>query len=545
MDKVRNANALHFFGVSAAAVLGGLLFSQFGLLEQLARLDRAHGSWMLDEVAGAALAAILTASIYVWRHNRASPLSTSARIKAELAGSMIAKLDILTGLPNRSALYEALAGPSAPKTPGSVYLLMMDLDRFKPLNDLRGHTAGDRILRKVSERLSEMAGPNLKPYRLGGDQFAVLIGAIDTEADAIAVTERIIATTAKPFVIEDWRETLTCSVGLAKADPDASSADFINQADQAMHHAKAAGGGKWALFNDELGDALREKAMLAAELRDAVHTDSLLPFFQPILKIETGELIGFEVLARWNRSGNGFVPPDVFIPMAEELGLIDRLSDQLLTRCCEAMQTWEPSLTISFNLSPRQLNHEGLAKRIGRILETAGIEGHRLAIEITETAVFIDIDRARDVISELRELGVRVSLDDFGIGTSSLAVLSQLPFDTLKIDRSFISDIDNNPQNAKIVRGVLALARSLELTVTAEGIESDEDLAFLKTNNCVLGQGYLFSRPVPEDALPQLVEDVARAAAINRQEIVELPAPMTTLSPLTAQTGKVKGRRAN
>lgn len=545
MDKVLNSKTQHVFVVAAVAVLGALLFSRLNLLEQFYHLNLVHGAWKLEEISGAVLAMVLTASFLVWQRNRGFQVAVAARIKAEKAGRMIARLDILTGLPNRSALNEALSASAASNDVGNIYLLMVDLDRFKPLNDLRGHAAGDRILRKVSERLSGMTGPNLQTYRLGSDQFAVLISAIRNEADVIALTEHIIAAIAKPFVIEDWRETLTCSVGIAKADNDVLSAEWINHADQAMYHAKAAGGAGWALFDDDLGDALREKALLAAELRDAVHSNSLLPFFQPILKIETGDLIGFEVLARWNRCNRGFVPPDVFIPMAEELGLIDRLSDQLLTRCCEAMQSWDPALTISFNLSPRQLNHEGLAKRIGRILSTAGIAGNRLAIEITETAVFIDMDRARQVISELRELGVRVSLDDFGIGTSSLAVLSQLPFDTIKIDRSFISGIDNNPQNAKIVRGVLALARSLELTVTAEGIESDEDLAFLKTNNCVLGQGYFFSRPVPEDALPQLVEDVARAAAVARGEVAALPAPLTTLSPLTAQIQAVKGRKSH
>jgi diguanylate cyclase (GGDEF)-like protein len=541
VDLVRKSFILQAAFVVVMGVLGGVVFYRFDLLEVIYVYTRTYENWQLDEVVGVVVGLGLAATFVTWHRNAGYLSAVRARIEAEKAGHLISRLDILTGLPNRSALNETLQELDHGSEAGAAYLLMIDLNRFKPLNDLRGHAAGDAILRRVAERLNALPGQNISAFRVGGDEFALLLTGARYDSEAVALAEQVVVAVAKPFVVEDWRETLSCSVGIAKADQRITPTEVINHADQAMYHAKSGCPRGWAMFDTALGEALREKALLAAELRDAVHFDTLLPFFQPILRIDNGELIGFEVLARWRRGDKGYVPPDLFIPLAEELGLIDRLSDQLLRRCCAAMASWDPKLTISFNLSPRQLNHEGLAKRIGRILDEAGIAGNRLAIEITETAVFIDMDRARAVISELRALGVRVSLDDFGIGTSSLAVLSQLPFDTIKIDRSFISDIEHNPQNAKIVRGVLAMARSLELTVTAEGIESDADLAFLKVNNCVLGQGYFFSRPVPEDALPQLVEDVARAAATARGEITQLPVPMPAVAPVAGVRG-AKGR---
>lgn len=528
--------------IVASALVAGVLLAQLNAVETFYLLTERADNWFMDDMAGVFVASAIAMPFIVWRWHSHVNSEVKARLEAEKAGRMIARLDILTGLPNRFALEDKLGSRPGVATDTADYLLMMDLNRFKPLNDLRGQDAGDVILRKVGARLLRLCGPSADAYRMGGDEFAILFCDVRNEADAVGLAKKIVETIAQPFVVEDWRETLTCSVGIAKFSDGASPTELTNNADQAMYFAKANVAEGWAMFDDALGDDLREKALLAADLRDAVHSNALVPFFQPILTIDKGDLIGFEVLARWQRGDHGFVPPDVFIPLAEELGLIDRLSDQLLRLCCAAMADWDPQLTISFNLSPTQLNHDGLAKRIGRILDECGIPGHRLAIEITETAVFIDMDRARRIISELRDLGVRVSLDDFGIGTSSLAVLSQLPFDTIKIDRTFVSDVEQHPQNAKIVRGVLALARSLELTVTAEGIESSEDLAFLKDNNCVLGQGYFFSRPVPEDAIPQLIEDVARTAAEGRGVIAVLP---PAVEQPTGQIDQSKGRSAS
>lgn len=519
--------------VALMACLGAVLFARFEVIASLHAFGHAHENWRLDELAGVFAGAALCLPLMMFLARRRSHLASMRAVH------LAERVDHLTGLPNLLGLYGRMKEINAVAAHEAVYLVMIDLDRFKSVNDLRGHDAGDMILKGLADRLAQICGPGDQAFRAGGDDFAVLLtSAADAQA-ASRFAEAVVDRVAHPFGLADWTEVLSCSVGIARYDVDEPASEIVHRAEQAMTHAKQSRAESWAMFDEALGNALRGKALLETELRDAIKSDALVPFFQPILKIETGELTGFEVLARWLRPSGGFVPPDVFIPMAEELGLIDRLSDQLLAKCCQAMADWSPDLLLSFNLSPRQLNQPSLAPRIEAILEAHGISGRRLAIEITETAVFIDMDRARRVISQLRKLGIRVSLDDFGIGTSSLAVLSQLPFDTIKIDRSFISNIAENPQNAKIVRGVLALARSLELTVTAEGIESDEDLSFLRDNNCILGQGYFFSRPVPEDALPQLIADVNEAALVFRGEVTRMvPSRNTVVSKPTAPSAK-------
>ena len=526
LRKIPVADALLSAG---AALLGALVFERLAAAGAPLSLGRDGRVWPLGGMSGAVFGLVAVLPLLVLRYRRRLIHRTKEAIHAA------ARRDPLTGLNNLIGLHECLERRARLVDEPMSCLMMVDIDRFKSINDLHGHDFGDAVLIAVAERLRRILGPGDRAFRLGGDEFAILCAGAETDDAIEPYAARVMAEVSAPIAHDRGAETLSCSVGIVRIEPLAASTETVHRAEQALFHAKTGGGPGWAVFDEALGIALRGRALLETELRDAVLADAIVPYFQPILRIETGALTGFEVLARWHRDEAGFVPPDVFIPMAEEMGLIDRLSDQLLRKCCLAMAGWPEEVILSFNLSPRQLNQSDLTGRITGILSEHGIHARRLALEITETAVFIDIARARTVISDLRARGVRVSLDDFGIGTSSLAVLSQLPFDTIKIDRSFISNVRDNPQNAKIVRGVLALARSLELTVTAEGIESDADLDFLRENDCILGQGYYFSRPVPEDALPGLIEEVARAAALAQRDaegsVTELPRPAERLRP--------------
>lgn len=446
----------------------------------------------------------------LWNRSLAAAHQLTTRAEAE--ARRIAYHDPLTGLPNRRAFHRhvaevtARAGEGAEPGGRALAVLLLDLDRFKPVNDLRGHAAGDLLLAQVAARLRAACPPRALVARLGGDEFVIAIDGPDADADrGAALARRVNAALSMPFDFGDWSATVSCSVGIAVCAGGTTSADLLRRADQAMYRAKQAGRGRHLHYDDALGEALREQAALEQDLRRALDGGTILPHFQPIFDITSHALRGFEVLARWPDPVRGFVPPVVFVDLAEELGLIDRLSELVLDQACAALVQWPTELPISFNLSPRQFSDPSLPGRVLAVLARHGLPGSRLEIEITERAVLGDLAVARAIVEEFAAAGVRVSLDDFGIGTSSLATLTTLPIDRIKIDRSFIAQVDRLPDRAKLVSGVLALAESLGIEVTAEGIERREELAFLQARNCALGQGYLLGRPQPAEAIAGLL----------------------------------------
>jgi diguanylate cyclase (GGDEF)-like protein len=483
------------------------------VFERLYELTRAHEAWQLDEIFSLLLIGTMLLPLLLLQWNRSLATANRERALAEADARRIAFHDPLTGLPNRRLFQRYVEEAEARARMGeepTMTVLLLDLDRFKPVNDLRGHQAGDHLLCEAARRLRRVATDEALVARLGGDEFVVVVDGAEAEDHGGSLARRIHAALAEPFVFDDWSASLSCSIGIAEWVPSMTASELLRHADQAMYRAKHAGRGCHAHYDDELGEALRERAALEQDLRRALAAgDVITPFFQPIYDITGRSLRAFEVLARWRDPVRGFVPPDQFIPMAEEIGLIDPLSEQVLDRACAALAGWPTVLPISFNLSPRQFGDTTLPERILAILERHGIPGSRLEIEITERAVLADLDVARAIVWELAAAGVRISLDDFGTGMSSLAILTQLPIDSLKIDRSFISDVDRLPHKGKIVMGVLALAESLGLQVTAEGIERDEELDFLTERNCALGQGYLLGRPQPAEGIASLLGEVA------------------------------------
>ncbi len=438
------------------------------------------------------------------------------RVRAEARAAHLAYHDPLTGLANRRRMMEELAAAFARvrREGGGAALLVVDLDRFKPVNDLHGHAAGDAVLCQVAARLREATRETDVVARFGGDEFAIMAHfarpgptaadeAEDPDGDDKArLARRVVAALERPFALNDGALTVSvgCSVGVALAPADGSAIEeLLRNADLALYRAKAEGRGCFRFFEAGMDAKLRERTALEADLRLAVARDELVPHFQPLVTLTTGRVVSFEMLARWPHPTRGMVPPAEFIPIAEDGGLIGALTENLLRRACRAAAGWPDSVLLAVNVSPLQLRDRALPGLVRTVLAETGLAPHRLEVELTESALVADFSLARDIVVELRTLGVRVALDDFGTGFSSLKHLQALPFDKLKIDASFVQAMTTDADSGKIVSAVVGLGHSLGMLTVAEGIEDPKSVKILRRLGCDLGQGYLFARPMQED----------------------------------------------
>lgn len=502
MKKVFNVHTAFFL----SAIATWPIFAELELFEEFYEFSRAHEDWDLDELALLILnlsVALIVSAIYRSRQLRNV---MKERAQEYERAERNARHDPLTGLMNRRAFAQAMQKIEAENTHSGRYIAMIDLDRFKPVNDLQGHAAGDAILRGVAERLEEVLGATDLVARLGGDEFAVIFDHKRTSAAIERLARRLLHAMERPFAYDGNRLHISCSVGLAHWVGGTDHSKALGQADRALYTAKNAGRARFAWYDEDLDRNATERAQIETELREAIATGQIQPWFQPIVEIDAQTLTGFEVLARWTHPERGAIAPEVFIEIAEDSGQISALSNSLLRRACMAARDWDPSLSVSFNISPRQFHHPALVSDIKLILDETGFDPTRLTIEVTERSVIRDFETAREKLNALKAMGISVALDDFGTGYSSLASLRQLPFDRIKIDRGFVTNIEQQPQNQKIVRGIMSLARGLELDVTAEGIESREDLDFVKQLNCGLGQGFLFDKAVSPDEVAWLLQ---------------------------------------
>ncbi len=429
-----------------------------------------------------------------------------ARLRTALARTeSVARTDALTDLPNRRGLYEELRAALARLERGDsgVALLLLDLDRFKTINDLHGHLVGDHLLQLVAARLRALARAGDLIARLGGDEFALIIplDAADPSSSpfdaAILVARRVIASLHQPFDLTgEVMVQVGVSIGMVLAQQHGEDANtLLHCADVAMHQAKADGCGRFRFFEPGMDAAARARALLEGDLRAALAADQIVPNFQPMVEMDDGRIAGFEMLARWPHPTRGMVSPSEFVPIVEELGLIGLMTDRLLRRACRIATTWPADVSLACNVSPLQLRDRALPAMIRNALHDAGLPAHRLELEITESALVGDLDLARDILHELKALGVRLALDDFGTGYSSLRHLQMLPFDTLKIDASFVGAMVRDVESRKIVSAVVGLAKSLGLSIVAEGVEEPETATMLRELRCDVGQGWLFGRP--------------------------------------------------
>jgi diguanylate cyclase (GGDEF)-like protein len=448
----------------------------------------------------------------------------NARRAAELA--RMAFHDSLTGLPNRTLLLDrlehALLRGNRHQRP--VAVLFVDLDNFKLVNDSLGHDAGDILLQRVSERLQSAMRAGDTLARFGGDEFIVLLEEPADALEALAVADRLAGVLRPPIDVEGRSMVVEVSIGVAMSGSSHDRpADLLRDADLALYRAKTGGKARSALFEPGLATAAVQRMDLENDLRRALEREEFCLHYQPIVDLVAGGLVGWEALVRWQHPDRGLVPPDDFIHIAEETGLIVPLGQWVLEEACRQAGIWQDQtdgreLSMSVNLSGRQFQQPSLVNDVQRALAEAGLEPRALKLEITESVVMQDVDLASATLDALAALGVRVAIDDFGTGYSSLAYLKRFPIETLKIDRSFVSGIVDDPQDAAIVRSVIALADALNLTVTAEGIETSAQRMRLVELGCDLGQGYLFGRPLPADLTNALLTSSRAERPVIRLE---------------------------
>ena len=478
---------------------------------QIAKLSRR--AWL--EVLWLTVGAVLLVAIVSMSHGHARLRSALARTEA------VARTDALTDLPNRRRLYEELRSALArmERSGGGVALLILDLDRFKAINDAHGHPAGDKLLQLVAARLQDTARAGDLVARLGGDEFALvasLNAAIRPQSHGAIVKQlakRIVTALRQPFDLGCGTQVqVGTSIGVAVAQPGGEDADgLVHRADIALYQAKAGGRSRFHVFEPGMDERIRARALLEADLRQAVADDLIVPHFQPLIEITSGRVIGFEMLARWSHPGRGMVSPGEFVPVAEEVGLIGPMTDRLLRRACRLATSWPAGMLVACNISPLQLRDRGLLAMVQAALKEAGLPAHRLELEITESALIGDFDLALEILGELRALGVRLALDDFGTGYSSLRHLQLLPIDKIKIDASFIRTMTHDVESRKIVAAVIGLGHSLGLSMVAEGVEEAETAQMLRNLGCDVGQGWLFGRPAAAEAIAALLSERAQA----------------------------------
>jgi diguanylate cyclase (GGDEF)-like protein len=418
-----------------------------------------------------------------------------------------AHYDQLTELPNRTLFGQLIKQAIAGADTGSAVVILLDVDRFKEVNDTLGHETGDLLLRRLGARFDEVSTKGTVA-RLGGDEFGILLrsGSVD---DAAHLADRIHAALEEPFDLRGFALEVAASAGIAAFPEHGQNADALLQhADVAMYVAKAAHAGT-AVYDPEQDTNDAARLALAGELRRAIETDELVVFFQPKAELETGRITGVEALVRWEHPERGLIAPDQFVPIAERTGLIKPLSRYVLAESLEQCAAWDAAgfeLHVAVNLTIPDLLDLELPDRIAALLDRTGVPPERLELEITESTILADPFRVRHVLDRLNEMGLRLAIDDFGTGYSSLAYLKRLPVQTIKIDRSFVMDMLENDSDAAIVRSTVDLARNLGLRVVAEGVETQEMWDALREQGCTLAQGYLISKPAPAEELAGLLE---------------------------------------
>jgi diguanylate cyclase (GGDEF)-like protein/PAS domain S-box-containing protein len=436
------------------------------------------------------------------------------RKRAEEKIRHMAYYDALTDLPNRTLFRDRLthALTHAEQTHQHAAVLFVDLDRVKLINDSLGHDVGDHLLKGVAGRLSASLREQDTVARLGGDEFMILLTDLHHSEDASPVAKKILESLKPPFHIDKHELYVTASVGVSLYPRDGSDAGtLLKNADTAMYRAKSRGRNTFEVFTPEMKVEMSEQHALANSLRRALEREEFSIHYQPQVSVRTGELIGMEALLRWNHPELGLISPDQFIRWAEDTGLIVPLGEWVLKKACEQNRLWQKvghrRLVVAVNLSARQFQQPDIVETISSILEETGLDPSFLDLELTESVVMESAGPALETPHELKALGVQFSIDDFGIGYSSLSYLKRFPVDTLKMDRSFVNDLATDPNDAAIATAVVALGHGLNLSVLAEGVETRQQLAFLQTLKCDKIQGFLYSRPLPPEAFEQFLRE--------------------------------------
>jgi diguanylate cyclase (GGDEF)-like protein len=517
-------------GITAAAII--MFVGQGGTVLPQAMRSLAGYGISPDQVMVNALLLNIALIIFGWRRYRELTDEVRERRKAEEHARLLAETDPLTGCLNRRSINgatNALISYGAGRGE-AVAFLMIDLDNFKQINDFNGHGAGDLVLKTCAERMTALLPERALLARLGGDEFAAVVvfdkgrhSAIDRLA--VALTEAV----STSENINGIEVNVTASIGIASSDSghtgDESWNDaevLMHMADIAMYHAKKQGRNCHFWFEDSMETELRFRNQIESGIRRGLPLGEFVPYYQEQVDLQTGELTGFEMLARWNSRTHGIVGPEVFIPIAEQIGAIAMLSESVIAQALADAATWDRRLTLAVNISPLQLRDPWFAQKLLKLLTEANFPPQRLEIEITESCLHDNIGVARTLIASLKNQGIRVSLDDFGTGYSSIAQLRSLPFDRIKIDRSFVTNLVEDKDNAAIVHAIALLGQGLGLPITAEGIESSDVLHQLRQYGDIKGQGFLYGQPQPASAIRTRLDELGlldgREAAPTEEE---------------------------
>ncbi|TAJ97761.1 MAG: EAL domain-containing protein [Reyranella sp.] len=495
--------------LAAGLLVAGILSMHFTAMTamQVASFAPDESSTSSDGRHALGLATALVGVIAMAASIAAALVDRRTRVEAFRHVRRLAMTDALTGLTNRPGFNEALNNrlAAAERAGTKLAVVAIDLDRFKEVNDLYGHKAGDDVLATLARRMSEQLRAEDLIARLGGDEFVALVECRSREELLVPLRRLEVALTAQ-VDLEGFAGSVGASIGVAVYPDDALTVETLStNADLAMYRAKREGASEPCFYDAGIDEAARRRIELAHDLRMAVQTGTLELHYQPQSKVRTGEVIGYEALLRWKRPTLGSVPPSVFIPVAEEHGLMVTLGEWVLRRACADATRWPRAWKLSVNVSSQQLNKPGLFELCERVLRETGLPAHRLELELTETAIMENRERGLDVLRRIQALGVSVALDDFGTGYSSLEIMRRFRFDKIKLDRFFASELGDSTQALAIVRAVLELGRSMSIPVLAEGIETRKQLDILIREGCEEAQGYLLGRPVPLKSL--FVED--------------------------------------
>jgi diguanylate cyclase (GGDEF)-like protein len=464
--------------------------------------------------------------LFGWRRARDLNQTLSALKAAEQEALDNAYTDHTTGLGNRRALLRELEGLArGPNAKGS--LVLLDIDHFKKVNDLYGHSTGDELLKFVGDAIIANLPSGTFAARLGGDEFAAVIPAGEDAEDS---TRRLVTALAAPVSLRGLKTQISVSAGMTAVDGSISALDVLRRADVAMYSVKRSGRNGFAWFDAEMERQLHSRVALEEEIREAIEADEFVPYFQPLISLDTGELNGFEVLARWRSPKRGVVEPVDFIEIAEQSGQIGALSMRVMERAFQEARDWPTNLKLAVNISPVQFRDPQLAERIIKILTETGFPAGRLEVEITENSLMEDREQALTIVQSLRNNGITIALDDFGTGYASLSQLHTLPFDRIKIDKSFINALGNHEQGAAIVETITALGKSLHVPITAEGVETQAIREQLVALGCSDAQGWFFGRAV--------AGHVASMQFAPKMQTPPEPGPVAEHSPLSDRANR-------
>ncbi|WP_188055520.1 putative bifunctional diguanylate cyclase/phosphodiesterase [Sphingosinithalassobacter sp. CS137] len=533
--KERRQSELLTGAISVAAIL---LFVGTG--SQVLSTTLQHyfqGGATADRTLVIALLLNVALILFGWRRHQALSEEVRIRAAAEERAQQLASRDPLTGFLNRRSMAEEGAAMfvRAGRRRKAMALLIVDLDHFKTVNDMHGHAVGDALLRAVASEIAQAMPPIALTARLGGDEFACGFLFDPEQPDTVErIAERLVSRMAQPFEAEGLRLHISCSLGIARSDFDCASIDaLMRSADIAMYAAKKSGRNRYAWFDQSMERELQTRNELESGLRTAIPRQEIVPYFEQQIDLTTGRLHGFEVLARWEHPQRGLISPELFIPIAEETGMIAELSLSIMRQAFAAARDWDPALSISINISPWQLRDAWLAQKIIKVLTETGFPANRLEVEITESSLFDNLALAQSIVGSLKNQGVRLALDDFGTGYSSLAHLRALPFDRIKIDKSFIMSLNESADSAAIVNAIARLGESLNLPVTAEGIEDAAIEERLRAIGCSKGQGWHYGRPMSAAATRRLLAE--------RRLLQQPPQARSGEPPLDATSQRLAG----